>query len=112
MQGDAAEKEAIVLGLSTFPDLETARKIATELVEARLAACANILGRVESIYSWKGKIENGNEIVVFFKISRHRQSEFQEKLRKMHPYEVPEIIFTGIDGGLPEYFRWVVENCL
>jgi periplasmic divalent cation tolerance protein len=103
--------ERVVLALSTFPDQETARDISNELVTKKLAACANILPGVESIYRWKEQIESGNETLVLFKLSEDRQSEFQEKLRSLHPYEVPEIIFLPISSGLPEYLRWVTENC-
>ena len=103
--------EKILLALSTFPDRETAREISTELVTKKLAACANILPAVESIYRWKGKIESGNETLVLFKLSEDRQSAFQKELRSLHPYEVPEIIFVPISSGLPEYLRWVTENC-
>ena len=103
--------EKILLALSTFPDAETARKISNQLVAEKLAACANILPSVESIYRWKEKIESGNEILVFFKLSEDGQSAFQEKLRSLHPYEVPEIIFVPVSNGLPEYLGWVVENC-
>ncbi len=103
--------EGILLAVSTFPDAETARRISNELVVGKFAACANILPSVESIYRWKEQIESGNEILVFFKLSEDRQSAFQEKLRSLHPYEVPEIIFVPISSGLPEYLRWVVENC-
>jgi periplasmic divalent cation tolerance protein len=103
--------EKILLALSTFPDAETARKISHQLVAERLAACANILPSIESIYRWKGKIESGNETLVFFKLSEDGQSAFQEKLRSLHPYEVPEIIFVPVSNGLPEYLGWVVENC-
>jgi periplasmic divalent cation tolerance protein len=103
--------EKILLALSTFPDAETARKISNQLVAEKLAACANILPSVESIYHWKEKIESGNETLVFFKLSEDGQSAFQEKLRSLHPYEVPEIIFVPVSNGLPEYLGWVVENC-
>jgi periplasmic divalent cation tolerance protein len=103
--------EKIVLALSTFPDADIARRISNELVVGKFASCANILPSVESIYRWKDKIEFGNEILVLFKLSEDRQSAFQEKLRSLHPYEVPEIIFVPIASGLPEYLRWVVENC-
>jgi periplasmic divalent cation tolerance protein len=103
--------EKVLLALSTFPDQETAREISNELVTKKLAACANILPGVESIYRWKEKIESGNETLVLFKLSEDRQSAFQEKLRSLHPYEVPEIIFVPISSGLPEYLRWVTENC-
>ena len=103
--------EKVLLALSTFPDQETAREISNELVTKKFAACANILPGVESIYRWKEEIESGNETLVFFKLSENRQSAFQEKLRSLHPYEVPEIIFVPVSSGLPEYFRWVAENC-
>src|SRR5882672_4227876 len=101
----------ILLALSTFPDRETAQRISNQLVTEKFAACANILPGIESIYRWKDKIETGNETLVFFKLSEDRQSAFQEKLRALHPYEVPEIIFVPITSGSPEYLRWVAENC-
>jgi periplasmic divalent cation tolerance protein len=103
--------DKIVLALSTFPDRETAQRISNQLITEKFAACANILPRIESIYRWKEKIESGNETLVFFKVSEDRQSAFQEKLRSLHPYEVPEIIFLPVSSGLPEYLRWVAENC-
>ena len=103
--------EKILLALSTFPDRETTQRISNQLVTERFAACANIFPNVESIYRWKGKIESGNETLVLFKLSEDRQSAFQDKLRSLHPYDVPEIIFVPIAGGSPEYLRWVVENC-
>jgi|ERR1043166_947799 periplasmic divalent cation tolerance protein len=103
--------DKIVLALSTFPDIESARRVSNELVVQKLAACANILPSVESIYRWKGKIEQGNETLVFFKVSEDRQSAFQEKLRSLHPYEVPEIIFLPVTAGLPDYLGWVAESC-
>jgi periplasmic divalent cation tolerance protein len=103
--------EKIILALSTFPDAESARRISNELVVGKFAACANILPGVESIYRWNEKIESGNETLVLFKLSEDRQSAFQEKMRSLHPYEVPEIIFVPVSSGLPEYLRWVVENC-
>jgi periplasmic divalent cation tolerance protein len=103
--------ETILLALSTFPDRETAQRISSQLVTEKFAACANILPGIESIYRWKDKIETGNETLVFFKLSEDRQSAFQEKLRSLHPYEVPEIIFIPVLSGLPEYLRWVADNC-
>jgi periplasmic divalent cation tolerance protein len=101
----------ILLALSTFPDADTARRISNQLVTEKFAACANILPAVESIYRWKGKIENAGEVIVFFKTTPDRQTAFQEKLRSLHPYDVPEIVFIPVAGGLPEYLSWVAENC-
>jgi periplasmic divalent cation tolerance protein len=103
--------EKILLTLSTFPDAEIARRISTQLITEKFAACANVLPGVESIYRWKEKIESGNETLVFFKVSEERQQAFQDKLRSLHPYEVPEIISCNIDSGLPEYLRWVIGSC-
>ena len=103
--------EKILLALSTFPDADTARQISDELVTGRFAACANIFASVESIYRWKEKIESGNETFVLFKLKEDGQSAFQDKLRSLHPYDVPEIIFVPVASGLPEYLRWVNESC-
>jgi periplasmic divalent cation tolerance protein len=103
--------EKILLALSTFPDAEIARRISNQLVTERFAACANILPAVESVYRWNEKIESGSETLVFFKVSEDRQSPFKDKLRSLHPYDVPEIIFVPVASGLPEYLQWVAENC-
>jgi periplasmic divalent cation tolerance protein len=103
--------DEILVVLSTFPNLETARRISRQLVEEHCAACANILSSVESIYWWEGKVENANETLVLFKTSADRYPALETTLRRLHPYEVPEIIALPVDRGLPEYLRWVSENC-
>jgi len=103
--------DQILLGISTFPDVETANRVAEELVAGRFAACANLLPALHSIYHWKEKIETAGEVMVFFKTTQDRQAAFEEKLRSLHPYEVPELIFVKIDSGSPDYLRWVTDNC-
>ena len=102
--------DEILLVFSTFPDIETARRIAQQLVAENLAACANIIPAIESIYRWQGKVEEGNETLVLFKTTAARSVVFQEKLKSLHPYDVPEIICLRIADGSPEYLRWVAEN--
>lgn len=102
--------EEILLAFSTFPDVETARRVARQLVTENFAACANIIPAIESIYRWQGKIESGNETLAFFKTTAARSAAFQEKLKSLHPYDVPEIIFIPVTAGLPEYLRWVADN--
>ena len=102
--------DEIALAFSTFPDVETARRIARELVAEKFAACANIIPRIESIYVWQEKLERGDETLVLFKTSAARSAAFQEKLKSLHPYEVPEIIFVPVTAGLPAYLRWVADN--
>jgi periplasmic divalent cation tolerance protein len=103
--------DEIVLAFCTFPDAETARKIARELVELRLAACGNVLPQIHSVYRWQGKIEAADEALTVFKLPASRYAEFETKLRSLHPYDVPEIISCKIDNGLPEYLRWVTHSC-
>jgi periplasmic divalent cation tolerance protein len=100
-----------LVAFCTFPDAETARRIAREIVDLRLAACGNILPQVHSIYRWQGKVESGDEALAIFKLGASRYSEFEMKLRALHPYEVPEIICLKVDRGSRDYLRWVIENC-
>ena len=100
-----------MLAISTFPDVETASRVAQTLVEEKFAACANLIPAVHSIYRWKEKIETAGEVIAFFKTTQDRQKAFQDKLRSLHPYELPEIIYVKIGKGLPEYLRWVAEGC-
>jgi periplasmic divalent cation tolerance protein len=104
--------EELMLAFSTFPDIETARRIARQLVTENLAACANIVPAVESIYRWQEKIENAQETLVFFKTTAAGYAAFQDRLKSLHPYEVPEIICLRIADGLPEYLRWVNAGCV
>jgi periplasmic divalent cation tolerance protein len=101
----------VLLALSTFPNSETAQKVVHEIVDARLAACGNIIPQIESIYRWQGKVERNPEALVIFKLTEDRYAEFEKKLRSLHPYEVPEIICANITHGLPDYLRWVAESC-
>jgi periplasmic divalent cation tolerance protein len=103
--------DEIVLAFCTFPDADTARKIAREIVELRLAACGNVLAQIHSVYRWQGKIESGDEALVIFKLPLDRYAEFEARLRSLHPYEVPEIICAPIDRALPGYLRWVLDSC-
>ena len=103
--------DQVLLVFSTFPDDETARSIVRALVESRLAACGNIIPQVESIYRWQGAVESNREALAVFKLSSERYPEFENKLRELHPYEVPEIVSLEIQGGLPAYLRWVAESC-
>jgi periplasmic divalent cation tolerance protein len=101
----------VLLAISTFPDAELARSVSRQLVEQKLAACAKIGGNVQSIYHWQGKIEEGEETLVFFKTTVARFEEFQRVLRSLHPYEVPEIVAVRIADGLPAYLQWVGDSC-
>lgn len=103
--------DEILLAFSTFPEAASARRIARELVQENLAACANIVPAIESIYRWKGEVEEAQETLVLFKTTRARFTDLQVKLKSLHPYDVPELIAIDVVEGLPEYLRWVAESC-
>ncbi len=87
----------LALLYATAPDLDTAQRIASALVEARLAACVNILPAVASVYRWKGVVERGPEVAMIVKTSPARAKEAAARLKSLHPYETPAIseIATG-----------------
>ena len=103
--------EQILLVISTFPDADLAARVAEKLVTAKLAACANITAPVRSIYPWEGKIEKSDETMVFFKTTQGRYGALEEKLRALHPYDVPEIVSLRLSDGLPDYLQWVERSC-
>ncbi len=100
-----------LLVLSTFPDAETARRIARTLVEERLAACGNLIPGIESIYRWQGEVETAREALVLFKTTQAAYPALEARLKALHPYEVPEILaLPPTATGWPPYLAWVGEN--
>ena len=97
---------------STTDTLESARSIAQTLVKDRLVACVHILPKIESIYRWKGKIEKANEYVLLAKTSERNVQQTIQKIRSLHPYEVPEILVFPAVGGLKEYLEYVDAETL
>ncbi len=101
-----------LLVFSTFPDPGKAREIGRALVTERLAACVNVLAApVESIYTWQGKLEETAEVLAFIKTTRAAYPALETRLRDLHPYDVPEIVGLPLAAALPDYLRWVAENC-
>ena len=111
VSNDPSVNEQFVIAFSTFPDVETARKISRELVDSALVACANIIPAVESIYYWKERVETSAESLAIFKLTAARYSEFESRLRALHPYDVPEVVRLNITGGSADYLRWIGESC-
>jgi periplasmic divalent cation tolerance protein len=103
--------EQFVVAFSTFPDVETARKISRELVDSALVACASIIPVLESIYYWNEKVETSTESLAIFKLTAARYSEFESRLCALHPYDVPEVVRLNIGGGSADYLRWIGESC-
>ena len=101
-----------LLVLTNCPDEEAANTIALAIVEARLAACVNILPRVQSIYRWQGRIESATEIPLLIKSTAASYPALEQAIRTLHPYEIPEIVALPITAGLPAYLNWVAEETL
>lgn len=99
-----------LLIITNVPDQATARRIAGELVGMRAAACVNILPAIQSVYRWEGKVEDAAEIALMVKSTMDRYDEIETAIRRLHPYEVPEIIALPITHGLPAYLQWLVAE--
>ena len=99
-----------LLILTNCPDEESANAIALALVESKLAACVNILPRMQSIYRWQGVVESATEIPLFIKSTVTNYPALEAAIRERHPYDVPEIIALPIQAGLPAYLNWVTAE--
>jgi periplasmic divalent cation tolerance protein len=96
--------------LTTAASEEEARKIGRHLVEQALAACVNIIPRVESIYRWRGKVESAQEWLLIVKTTAERFPAVRDAIRELHSYDLPECIaFSVEDGSLP-YLKWLEES--
>lgn len=99
-----------ILVISSFPDAESAGKMAAALIETRLAACVNILQPCRSVYRWQGKTETAQEVPLFIKTTASCYTRVEAAIRQGHPYELPEIIAVPITAGLPAYLDWVAAE--
>jgi periplasmic divalent cation tolerance protein len=99
-----------VVVMTTLPADADAAAFARALVDARLAACVNVLPVMESIYRWKERIERDGERQLLIKTSRDRVSALWERVRTLHPYELPEFLVLPIVDGNDAYLRWVGES--
>ena len=98
--------------LTTLPDQDAARNLARQLVEARLAACVNILAPCTSVYHWQGVLNEDGEIPVIIKSTATNYSRIEAFIRAHHPYELPELITIDITNGLLAYLAWVAAETL
>ena len=97
--------------LVTCGSILEARKIASQVVRKRLAACVNIvLGPVQSIYRWKGKVASAREVLMVIKTSAKRLEDLEQEVLRLHSYDVPEFIALPISAGSREYLAWVNES--
>ncbi len=95
----------------TCPDRTCAEKIAHQLVEARLAACVNIVPGVTSVYRWQGATESADEHLLLIKSRDDLYPRLEQAIVKLHPYELPEVVAVTMDHALPAYLTWM-DSCL
>jgi periplasmic divalent cation tolerance protein len=101
---------AKIIVLTNASSQEEARKIASALLERKLAACVNIIPGVESIYWWKGKIETAPEWTLLIKTVHSNFQAISAAIRELHSYDLPECIALVIDDGSPDYLNWINES--
>ena len=106
-----SKKISPVLVLTTVAKKSDASRLATALVREGLAACVNILSPVESLYTWKGKIQSEREWILLMKTTAGVYPLLETRLKRIHPYECPEVIGIGIDRIEKSYAKWLL-NCL
>lgn len=93
--------------LMTAPDRETAERVGTALVEARLAACANVVPGISSVYRWQGAVERAEEVLVVLKTRSERVEALVSRAAELHPYDVPELLALPVREGHGPYLDWV-----
>jgi periplasmic divalent cation tolerance protein len=99
-----------VIALTTLPADADAAEFGRTLVDERLAACVNLLPVMESVYRWEGKIEFEAERQMVIKTSRDRIVDLWDRVRELHPYEVPEFVVIPIVDGNEAYLRWIGDS--
>ena len=102
--------EENLLVLCACPDKEVAESLATGLVEAGLAACVNRVPGVVSIYKWQDKLEKDAEELLLIKTTADAWDKLEAEIRRLHPYELPEIIAVPISAGSHKYLNWIRET--
>jgi periplasmic divalent cation tolerance protein len=96
--------------LTTVSSMEEAKRMARSLVEERVAACVNIAGGVESVYRWKGAVEEAQEVLLLIKTRVEKLAALEEAVRRLHSYDVPEFLILKVDDGGAVYLKWLDES--
>ncbi len=106
-----ANPRQCILVLVTCPSLPVARRLGTAVVTRRLAACVNLVPRVESVFWWNGKIDRCREVLLLIKTRRARFERLRRAVVSIHPYDVPEVIALPLIAGHRPYLRWL-SSCM
>lgn len=98
------------IGYITTKNKAEAQAIGRALVEKKLAACANVLSPMESVYRWEGKVETADEAVLIIKTTGKMRDKVVTFVKALHSYEVPCIVFYDLHGGNKDYLKWIAAN--
>src|ERR1700736_6264285 len=96
--------------MTTAGSVDEARRIADVLVDRKLAACVNIVSRVQSIYRWKGKTEEAEEWLLWIKTTAAAFERVRDTIKELHSYELPECLCLNVEDGSAEYLKWVEDS--
>ena len=96
-----------LLVFTTLPSADKAAELGRVLVEERLAACANLIPAVRSIYRWQGKLQDENEVLVLLKTRAEHLERLKLRILELHPYEVPEVLAVPVEAGYQPYLEWL-----
>lgn len=99
----------LLVVLSTCPDAVVAKRIAQSLVDERLVACVNIIQGIESVYTWKGKTEE-EEVLLVMKTVGSRFAELEQRITTLHPYDTPEIVALNAAAVSEPYLAWTKQQ--
>jgi periplasmic divalent cation tolerance protein len=100
-----------IMIVSTYPDKKSITKIANQLIKNRFVVCVNII-KIDSIFTWKQKIEHETEYLVFFKTTQKNKKILKNKIAETHPYDVPEIAEINITSINKPYLNWLISSTL
>ena len=96
-----------LLVFTTLPSADKAAELGKVLVEERLAACANLIPAVRSIYRWQGKLQDENEVLMLLKTRAENLERLKLRILELHPYEVPEVLAVPVEAGYQAYLEWL-----
>lgn len=100
----------VVMVMVTAPDPDTAAQLGRTLVDEHLAACANIVPGVRSIYRWQGAVHDDAEVLLIIKTTTTAHETLMQRVLDLHPYNTPEVLVLPVDGGSAAYLRWLTDQ--
>jgi len=105
------KRQQHIVVLVTAKDKKEATKIAHGLLEAKLIACANIVGGVQSFFRWQGKIDSSKEVLIILKTKKILFKKVVSQVKSLHSYQTPEVIALPIVAGSDDYLDWIDSSC-